>query len=154
MTTNYPAPGDFAWMKNKSDAHMLTDMWAAVNTANAWDFVRGDPGDGGFMFSGSNKISAIMSHSKVGHSGASMAITLRAMQAIARDGWDAFVSRNDGPSKMTEKNEIGISEPVADGRGGASCVSALDCFQACGIADPNNKCEHGIPYYACMPCSH
>jgi hypothetical protein len=140
MTTTYPAPGDFAWMKNKADADMLADMWAAVTKADAWDFVRGDPGDGGFMFSGHNKISAIMSHSKVGHSGASMAITLRAIQAIARDGWDAFVSRNGGPTKMAEKNVIGIS--------------ALDCFQACGIADPHNKCEHGIPYYACMPCSH
>lgn len=120
-------------MKNKADADMLTDMWAAVTKADAWDFVRGDPGDGGFMLSGSNKISDIMSHSKVGHSGASMAFVLRTLQAIAREGWEAFMFRNGSPTKMTEKNEIGVSASVADGRG--------------GIADPHNKCEHEIPYY-------
>lgn len=140
MTMNYPTPGDFAWMKSKGDADMLTDMWAAVTAADAWGFVRSDPGDGGFMFSNSNKISAIMSHSKIGHSGASMAVTLRAIQGIARNGWDWFVTTNGGPVKLPAKNELG--------------VSALDCFQACGIMDPTSKCEHGIPFYACMPCSH
>jgi hypothetical protein len=140
MTTPYPTPGDFAWMTNKWDADMLKDMWDAVTAANAWDFMKTDPGDGGFMFSRDPMIDRINAHVKTGHSGASFGVTMRVMQGIARNGWDWFVSTNGGPPKLTEKNAIGIS--------------ALDCFQACGIMDPSAKCEHGIPFYACMPCSH
>lgn len=28
------------------------------------------------------------------------------------------------------------------------------CFQICGINNINQLCEHGNPFYACMPCSH
>jgi hypothetical protein len=28
------------------------------------------------------------------------------------------------------------------------------CFQICGINNVNQLCEHGKPFYACMPCSH
>lgn len=101
MTTPYSAPGDFAWMKNKWDADMLKDMWDAVTAADAWAFMKTDPGDGGFMFSRDPMIDKISAHVKKGHSGASFGMTMRVIQGIARNGWDWFVSTNDGLSNIT-----------------------------------------------------
>ena len=32
-------------------------------------------------------------------------------------------------------------------------ISAEDCFAAVGL-NPHSTCPHGLPSYACMPCSH
>jgi hypothetical protein len=34
-----------------------------------------------------------------------------------------------------------------------SSITAEDCFAAAGL-NPHSMCPHGIPAYACMPCSH
>ena len=59
----------------------------------SWEEIKADPGEGGFMFGAQDLVSRISSHlnDRVGHSGASFAYTLRAMQAIARQGWNVFV---------------------------------------------------------------
>lgn len=75
-------------MADKSDAEMMQDMYDAITKADAWEFVKKDPGDGGFMFCEDNMIHKIESHMKHlgAHSGASFGCMMRMMQYIARKG--------------------------------------------------------------------
>ncbi len=112
----YYAPGDFSWIDDcpkytgtgygkGMDKEMFTDAYNSVSKVNGgWVYLR-DPdavGEGGFMFSSS------MSHPDIraaidneiyktesgqGHSGCSYALTMRAMEAIAKRGWLAFIRR-------------------------------------------------------------
>lgn len=93
MTTKNPNPGDFSFMKDNMTRMMMEDMWAAVTAAEAWDDIKADPGDGGFMFGARDLTTRITAklNDRVGHSGASFAYTLRYLQAIARDGWASWV---------------------------------------------------------------
>jgi hypothetical protein len=86
-------PGDFSFIASNMDRIMYEDMYTAVSKADAWEEIKADPGEGGFMFGAQDLVSRISSHldDRVGHSGASFAYTLRVMQAIARQGWQTFV---------------------------------------------------------------
>ncbi len=86
-------PGDFSFIESSMDRMMYEDMYTAVSNANAWEEIKADPGEGGFMFGAQDLVSKISSHlnDRVGHSGASFAYTLRVMQSIARQGWNVFV---------------------------------------------------------------
>jgi hypothetical protein len=87
------APGDFSFMTGATTRIMCDDAYKAITIAEAWDFVKGDPGDGGFMFSSSPYSAAITKAMKYdGHSGASYGWTMRVMQQIARVGWEQFVA--------------------------------------------------------------
>lgn len=88
-----PAPGDFSFMTDKSEREMLADMYRAVTTAEAWDDMKADPGEGGFMFSRSAQAARVLGAlADPGvHSGASFGFCMRVMQMIARDGWDSYV---------------------------------------------------------------
>lgn len=90
-----PAPGDFSFVTDAMEREMLADMYCAVTKAEAWDEMKADPGDGGFMFSRSAqalnaRVTAALADPGV-HSGASFGFCMRVMQKIARDGWDAYV---------------------------------------------------------------
>jgi hypothetical protein len=63
-------------------------------TAEAWELMKQDPGEGGFMFSTTWNGKHIHKHmTTLGkHSGASYGIGMRQMQYIAKNGWEAFVS--------------------------------------------------------------
>ena len=90
--TQYMA-GDFSFMSKKSDQEALEDMFQAVVAARAWDSLREDPGDGGFMFGSpelARRISAALKDPYI-HSGASYAWCMREMQEIARVGWNTYV---------------------------------------------------------------
>lgn len=70
------------------------DMYEAITKANMWGEMKYDPGQGGFMFSGAevvDRVSAVL-NDRVGHSGASFGMTMRAMQRLARIGWEAWVA--------------------------------------------------------------
>lgn len=93
MTTKPIAIGDFSFIKELEWRLMCQDMFDAIIAADAWAEVAAGPGDGGFMFSRApfiGQVGALMKYT--GHSGSSFAITMRAMQSIARDGWDTWVS--------------------------------------------------------------
>ena len=88
--------GDFSFVP-PSERYMLEDAFKAVTVNKAWEEMGKDPGGGGFMFS---KPSATMqkvysSMTYEGHSGASHAWTMRVMQAIAQDGWEAYVKGHE-----------------------------------------------------------
>jgi hypothetical protein len=133
MTKKYSI-GDFSFLADKEWRIMCQDMFDAVTAADMWAEVAAGPGDGGFMFSRAPFISKISAQMKYdGHSGSSFGITLRAMQAIAVNGWDLWVE-----SQLPKTENTKLAEA---------------CFAAAGV-DPYTKCPHGLPSYACMPCSH
>jgi hypothetical protein len=73
---------------------MYTTAHAALTQLELWEFVKKDPGQGGFMYSDAPEVSKI--YAKVeqlgyhGHSGASFGCILRSMQYIAKNGYNNF----------------------------------------------------------------
>jgi hypothetical protein len=73
---------------------MYTTAHAALSQLELWDFVKKDPGPGGFMYSDAPEVTQI--YAKVeqlgyrGHSGASFGCILRSMQYIANYGYNNF----------------------------------------------------------------
>ena len=75
---------------------MLDDAFKAVTAANMWDFLaRPDvPGKDGFMFSSWAEMKEIEKEMKYeGHSGSSYGWTMRQMEFIAKQGWDAYAEK-------------------------------------------------------------
>lgn len=75
-----------------SDRAMLQDAYDAVSAvSDGWEFLRTYEPTNGFMFSSHptlDAINAAMTYD--GHSGASYGWTMRAMEFIAKKGWDAY----------------------------------------------------------------
>ena len=92
-------PGDFTFLRPEwNEREMLSDAYKAVNISEAWDAMKQEPSGGGFMYSDDAWIKRINSHMKYdGHSGASYGWTMRQIQFIARNGWDAYVQRRLTP---------------------------------------------------------
>jgi len=88
------AEGDFSMIRDEMTRMTYEDMYAAITKAEAWADMKKEPTGAGFMFSSDSHISRI--HAKlidrVGHSGASMACTMRAMQHLAQVGWSTFIA--------------------------------------------------------------
>ena len=129
--------GNFSFIKDSMWRVMCEEMYAAVTAADAWTAMKEDPGDGGFMFSGAPVVSKVSAHlnDTVGHSGSSFGITMRTMQRLARVGWDVWAAEQKASQDAEERK---LAE---------ACFAAADM-------DPYDKCSHGLPGYACMPCSH
>jgi hypothetical protein len=90
---SYPT-GDFSFFPAESDRRQYADFYQAITKAEAWEGIKGEPGEGGFMFSRGWGEENIRKHMTTldEHSGASYAIGMRRMQYIANNGWDAFVT--------------------------------------------------------------
>lgn len=72
---------------------MLADAHRAVIKTNLWDYLKkpSTPGKDGFMFCTDIELVKLSHEMKYdGHSGASYAWTMRHMEYIAKNGWDAF----------------------------------------------------------------
>ena len=87
-------PGDFSFLADEFDRKQSADFYQAITKAEAWEFMKQDPGEGGFMFSTTWNGEQIHRHmTTLGeHSGASYGLGMRRMQYIAKNGWEAFVS--------------------------------------------------------------
>lgn len=86
MSDPSPTEGDFSFLPEGSIRMAYEDMWAAINEAKAWEFIKADPGDK------LKEIRHIVNRNdRAGHSGASYAWFLRAMQYLAQIGWTQFV---------------------------------------------------------------
>lgn len=82
---------------SEEDNIMLQDAENAINLADKWDYMRTEPGSGGYMFADDSELREIYKHIKYdGHSGASMGLTMRVMQQIAILGIDEFSRRRTG----------------------------------------------------------
>jgi len=78
------------------EAAMYADMDQAITKAGLWDWLKEytpDP-EQGFMFTTCANLETIVLHLKMGglHSGASIGITFRVMESIAKKGWDNWVA--------------------------------------------------------------
>jgi hypothetical protein len=86
----------FSFIADESTRFMFEDMYAAITKAEAWEWIKQDPGDGGFMFNDSEKSRQIAKNltDRVGHSGSSYGWTMRSMQRLALIGWSAFIQEH------------------------------------------------------------
>ena len=106
-------PGDFTFLPaNLGEREMLADAYKAVSISEAWDAMKQEPSGGkGFMFSDDAWISQINRHIKYdGHSGGSYGWTMRQMQFIALNGWDAYVARRLG--HVNSSSEANPTQPT------------------------------------------
>ena len=93
------APGDFSFLNDPAyQRNMLADAYQAVTAAGLWDFFnfQTPPDNTGYMFWDSPELNRVQQHMKLldHHSGASFSLTMRHMQAIARDGWEQYVKNH------------------------------------------------------------
>jgi len=88
------SPGDFSFFTSESDRRLSSDLYQAITKAEAWEIMKQDPGEGGYMFSSGWGEENIHKHMTTldEHSGASYGICMRQMQYIAKNGWEAFVA--------------------------------------------------------------
>uniref|UniRef100_A0A6C0K4N5 Uncharacterized protein n=1 Tax=viral metagenome TaxID=1070528 RepID=A0A6C0K4N5_9ZZZZ len=87
-------PGDFSFLRDESSRRYANDTYQAVTKAEAWDLMKEDPGDGGFMFSADKRYKVIQDTMELGgeHSGSSYGWSMRQVQYIAQHGWNAYVA--------------------------------------------------------------
>ena len=96
------ARGDFSFLPERlsHEKNMLEDAWSAMESVTgSWEYLAKpdvpDP-DKGFMFSRDPFLAKISKEvdkdGKIGHSGASYGWTMRQIESIAKDGWDAYVT--------------------------------------------------------------
>jgi len=91
---NQYAAGDFSFMHDESGRRYATDTYQAVTKAEAWDLLKEDPGEGGFMFSADQRYKVIQAKMELmgEHSGSSYGWCMRQVQYIAQNGWNAYVA--------------------------------------------------------------
>jgi hypothetical protein len=89
------SPGDFANIPgiSQNDAKMFKDAYDAVTIAEKWEDLKITYTES-FMFSPPPFINSITSNMKmmIHHSGCSFGVTMRAIEYIAKNGWDSFVN--------------------------------------------------------------
>lgn len=85
---------DFSFVKYKMDRDFLEDAFNAITEAGLWEWLAAyEPKQGeGFMFSGAPEIGILIKKMRLGdsHSGASLGLTMRNMQYIAKNGLESF----------------------------------------------------------------
>jgi hypothetical protein len=87
----YPR-GTFSFVPNKFHRKMLEDAFRAVEKTNTWDYVKVDPGKGGFVWSQSPEVLEIfLAMNCKSHSIQTFKVVMRNMNSIAVNGWDAYV---------------------------------------------------------------
>lgn len=88
----YPSNPD--WSFSGKDADMLSSAYSAIQQSEGWSLLRNFKEES-FMFSQDSKIIDLMTKVNNGynknHSGSSMGYTMRAMEYIANNGFDAYV---------------------------------------------------------------
>ncbi len=89
--------GQFNYINSTYTRQAYHFTHAAITQTNLWDFIKQNPGPGGYTLSTSpelytiyNKIEELGYH---GHSGSSFAISLRAMNYIANHGEQSFINK-------------------------------------------------------------
>ena len=91
-----PRRGDFSFISDDTTRDALQSAFTVCErTPGAWNLLLPEPPSGGFAFDNRPQLSSLKneidSAYRPGHSGGTMAFTLRNMQGIARLGWDQWV---------------------------------------------------------------
>ena len=86
-------PGDFNSLPLDSlSKEMLNDAYIVVTDLKLWDWLTVPHNS--FMFSNSTEVQRIIENMKfTGHSGSSFGFTMRAMEVIAKNGWNSYVDK-------------------------------------------------------------
>jgi hypothetical protein len=89
--------GDFSFVENNMDRTFYEDAYSAItNTDGGWDFLKTNspPHGKGFMTWSHPTLDKITNNmNQIGnHSGASFALTMRAMESIAKNDWSTWVT--------------------------------------------------------------
>lgn len=87
-------PGDFSFLRDEDSRRYAADTYEAVTKAEAWDLMKEDPGEGGFMFSANERYKLVLNKMELRgyHSGSSYGWSMRQVQYIAQNGWNAYVA--------------------------------------------------------------
>ena len=88
-------PGDFTFIIKDDERYMMDDAYIAITKAGAWEIMKLDPGDGGYLYSKTIhpdivNVKALMKYEH--HSIWTYGLTMRSMQYISTQGWNAFVN--------------------------------------------------------------
>ncbi len=87
----YPR-GNFSFVPNKYHRKMLEDGFRAVEETCSWEYIKSDPGKGGFVWSQAPEVLEIFLAMKCkSHSIETFKVVMRNMNRIAVNGWDAYV---------------------------------------------------------------
>lgn len=89
-----PKEGDFSFIKDGLEQLCYADAWKTVSANQEFiDFVKNKPSSEPWMFNTSPVALAITNklEYKDWHSGASLALTLRQIEYIYKNGWEAWV---------------------------------------------------------------
>jgi len=98
-----------------NDKEMVQDGINAVTRAEMWDYMAkpSTPGEDGFMFSTDIELEIINKKIQYGgHSGSSYGWTMRQVQYIAKNGFDAYVDLMNGGSTRSARPFTPIPPPV------------------------------------------
>ena len=82
---------DFSFLSSQNEREMLQDAYNAVSVSESWEAMKQEPSEG-FMLSQDGWLQKINEHITFNHSGASYGWTMRQIQYIAQNGWEAYVS--------------------------------------------------------------
>lgn len=87
------APGDFSFIKDEFERISASNAYNAVTRLNVWAFFDKNPPRGGYFRWDHPTLSKIGRElDSDGHTGMTMASTMRWMQRIRQDGWETAVS--------------------------------------------------------------
>ena len=97
---------------NEHDNEMLQDAEQAIDKANAWEYMKTEPGGGmGYGFCEDPQFEEICGYIRYdGHSGLTFGETMRTMQELAREGIDEFCA------KRSQRIGPEVKEPVRQAR--------------------------------------
>lgn len=126
---------------------MLRDAENAIDKAQMWEYMKGEPGEGGYMFGSDAELKEIYSYITYdGHSGSSMAWTMRVMQELARLGIDEFCARR-GQRIAPE-----IKEPVRQARTLEMDSKVIDAYNTLKAFQrpPKWASDYATLYPACV----
>lgn len=92
---------------------MLQDAENAINKADMWEYMKLEPGEGGYMYGDDDQLREIYKHIKYdGHSGSSMGWTMRVMQQLAQLGIDEFCARRSNMPRIRTDHVVPSNSPV------------------------------------------
>jgi hypothetical protein len=97
LTQTYFGNGEFEFIQSRSEREYYQNMHKAITRTELWVWLRNytPPTNCGFMMSTTPEMRRINDEASKenvfgGHSGSSHAFTMRAMEAIAKNGYEAF----------------------------------------------------------------
>lgn len=107
-------PGDFSFITDSHEVAMLDSAYKAVSSVDgAWNFLKtySPPENEGFMFVRNapyklTQIEHAILDADSGHSGSSYGFVMRAMEYIAKNGWDGYVELRTNNIKKTLQKKV------------------------------------------------